>query len=107
MGNSSWFDRNNFDNNKEYTKKILEKFDLKKYHFVNDSCGCLALLIEVNLNSYRIEINSYDKISEIYKKEYRRLGQRHPKEYMRLIKTYDTDCIYNSIRWVKNDSDKL
>lgn len=107
MRSSSWFDRNNFDDNKEYTIKALDKFDIKKYHFVNDSYGCLALLIELGLNSYRIEVNYDDKVFEIYKKLVRRTGQRHAKEYLKLTKTFDRDCIFNAIKWVKHDSEML
>lgn len=102
-----WFDRNNFDTNKEYALKVLEKFDIKKYYFVIDLYGNLALLIDLGLNTYRIEVNDDNKVLEIYKKLIRRAGQRHKKEYLKLVKTVDKDCIYSSIRWIKNDSELL
>ena len=106
MAHSGWFDRNNFRTNEEYTIKVLDKFDIKKYHFTNDAYGCLALIIDLGLNTYRIEINRDCSTLEIYKKLTRRTGQRHVKEYLRLV-SMDRDGIYNTIKWIKNDSVKL
>lgn len=104
---SSWFKVNSFDNNEEYTEKVLKKFDIKKYHFVIDQYGCLALLIELGMNSYRIEADIDNCEMIIKKKNIRRLGQKHPKEYMREIKKFDKDAIYESIKFVKKDSEML
>ena len=106
MSNSGWFDRNNFRTNEEYTIKVLDKFDIKKYHFVNDAYGCLALIIDLGLNTYKIETNRDCSTLEIYKKLIKRTGQKHPKEYLKLV-SIDRDSIYSSIRFVKNDSKKL
>ena len=104
MAHSKWFERNNFEENMDYTLKVLLKFDIRKHHFVNDSYGNLALLIDYGINSYRIETNDSTSEVEIYKKCIRRTGQRHPKEYLKLIKTFKIDCIYESIKFVHHDS---
>lgn len=105
MGRSGWYERNNFDDNNDYARKVLEKFDIKRYHFVSDGYGCLALLINLGVNSYRINVNYDDSLMEVYKKIYRRTAQRHKKEYMKLVKTIETDGIYNSIKFIKRDSE--
>ena len=104
---SSWFRLNNFDDNLEYTKKVLRKFNIDKYHFVNDGYGGLALLIEIGLNSYRIEVDMDRCEMIIKKKRLRRIKAKHPKEYMDVIKKFTHDGIYESIRFVEFDSKML
>jgi hypothetical protein len=88
----------------DYTLKVLEKFNIKKYHFVTNMYGQSALIIDIGLNSYRIDIEDYLCEMVIMKKIIVRKAQRHPKEYWVEIKRFKTDCIYCSIREVKNDS---
>lgn len=102
---SNWYKRNNFDDNKGYTNKILEKFNIKKFHFVTDTYGCSALLVNIGLNSYRLVVNYDDNKIEIYKKKTLRLSQKHKKEYLKLVHSINTDAIYSSIKWIKNDSE--
>ena len=106
MAHSGWFDRNNFRTNEEYTIKVLDRFDIKKYHFESDGYGGLALIINLGLNTYKINISRDYSSLEIYKRLIKRTGQKHPKEYLRLI-NIDRDGIYSSIKWIKNDSVKL
>lgn len=101
---STWYKLNNFKDNENYCKKILEKFNIKKYHFVNDSFGSLALIIDLGLNSYKVEIDKVECKMVIKKKLTRRNAQKHPKEYLKIVKTIDKDCIYNAISWISNDS---
>ena len=53
MMNQKWYDRNNFSNNIEYTEKVLNKFNIEKYHFAYDN-GELALLVESGLKNIRL-----------------------------------------------------
>ena len=40
----------------------------------------------------------------IKKKDTKRKAQKHPKEYLKIVKTIDRDCIYNAINWISSDS---
>ena len=100
---TNWYNRHNFDDNMDYTLKVLEKFNIKKYHFMT-SYGQSALIIDIGLNSYRIYIKDYLCEMVILKKRIVRKAQRHPKERWIELKRFKTDCIYCSIREVKNDS---
>ena len=102
---ATWLERYDFNDDKviERTEKMLEKFDIKKYHFVADG-STLALIVEINLNTYKLEIDDYKEEMVIRKKKYRRREQRQPKEYLSIVKSFKSDCIYNSITWVVRDS---
>lgn len=111
-----WIERNGFDNNYDYTIKLLKKFKIEKYHFITDKFGNATLIITDGLNKYkletiqenyfdkdfnRIETNSYMSIS---KTETHRNGQKHAKEYWVFKKKFKEDCIYSSIRWIARGS---
>ena len=98
---SSWYKLYNFDDNKERTKKILEKFGIEKYHFVTIQ-GETALIIDINLNNYRLEL--FDGEMAIRKKKYTRKASRHKKEYLEIVKSFDNDCIYNALKFCAIDS---
>lgn len=98
---ATWYSLYNFDDNKERTKKILEKFGIEKYHFVTIQ-GESALIIDINLNNYRLELLENEMV--IRKKKYTRRSQIHKKEYMEIIKSYSNDCIYSSIKFCVEDS---
>ena len=66
MMNQKWYDRNNFSDNIEYTEKVLNKFNIEKYHFAYDN-GELALLIEKGLKKYKVIMDYKSNIdSEVY-----------------------------------------
>lgn len=100
----TWYKLNNLEDNENYCKKILEKFNMKKYHFVSDSFGSLALIIDLGLNSYKVEMDKINCRMIIKKKDIKRKAQKHPKEYLKIVRTVDRDCIYNAINWISNDS---
>lgn len=104
MNCSTWYKLNNFKDNENYCIKVMENFGIKKYHFVNDNFGSLALIIELGLNSYKIEINKVECRMVIKKKLTKRNAQKHSKDYLRIVKTIDIGCIYNAINWISNDS---
>ena len=104
---TNWYSRQNFDDNMDYTLKVLEKFNIEKYHFVTDAYGNSALIIDIRLNNYRVEIDDYKCEMVIKKKKVIRKAQIHKKEYLIDIKSFKTDCIYQSIREVSRDSNKL
>jgi hypothetical protein len=98
----------------EYTKKVLRNFNINieedkknKYHFVTDKYGCSALIININLNTYRIDVDMDRCEMVISKKRIKYKAKRHPIEKWDVIKKVDKDCIYCSVRWVVNDSEKL
>ena len=103
---TSWYTRHNFDDNMDYTLKVLDKFNIKKYHFVTDAYGHSALIIDIGLNNYRIEIDDYVSEMVIKKKKVTRKGNRIPKEYMGIVKIYKKDCIYESARFCSQDGVK-
>lgn len=98
-----WFNRNNFEDNQEYTEKVLTKFNIQKYHFIYDKYGNLSLLIENGLKKYKVMINSIKCIMEIYRCEVHSFS-KYTKENMVLKKTYSDDCIWNCIKWVAKDN---
>lgn len=104
MASSKWLKRHSFDLNMDYTEKILRKFNIVKYHFGAGEYGHSALIIDHNLGSYRIEVDDIKEVMIVKKKMYKRMGQKHPKEYMEVIGTYSSDCIYDSIKTVVRNS---
>jgi len=98
-----WFKLYSFDENEERTKKILEKFGIKKYHFITIN-GIKGLIIEINLNVYQVEVDDLKKEVRIRKKKYTRKAQKHNKEYLECVKSYESDCIYNSVKFCAEDS---
>lgn len=92
-----------FDYNEERAIRILKKFDIEKYHFVT-KMGRTSLIIQVNLNTYWIELS--DKCDEmvVYKKRIRNRGTKSQKEYIDEIARFKNDAIYNSIKVVVRDN---
>ena len=103
MNLQKWFDRNNFEDNQDYTEKVLKRFNIQKYHFAYDS-GELALLIEQGLKKYKVVIDKNDYLMKIYRCEVHLNFTKHTKENMMLKKTFNDDCIWNSIKWIAKDS---
>jgi len=99
---ATWHKLSSFDENEERTIRILKKFNIDKYHFVTID-GLKALIIDINLNNYRIEIDDYNEEVRVRKKKYTRRCSRHPKEYMEIIKSFKNDAIYSSIKFVSED----
>lgn len=116
MSSERWFNRNSFDMNYDMAVKILKRFNIEDYHFVNDSYGNLALIITKNLKKYKLEIHQTDYFDKdfkrmetsscmiIYRFKVHRSAQKHFKEYMEEKKRILEDCIYVGIRWVANNS---
>lgn len=104
MSSKEWYKLHNFSDNMNYCRKVLSKFDIHKYHFVNDGYGGVALLIELGLNSYRVEIDIDNCKMIIKKKQTRRMGQKHPKDYLKVVMAFNKDAIYNSIKWISLDN---
>ena len=88
---TNWSNRHNFDTNMDYTLKVLEKFNIKKYHFVNDAYGESALIIDIGLNNYRIEVDCYKCEMVVKKRAITRRGGRHRKEYMSEVNKFKSD----------------
>lgn len=100
---ASWIDLYCFENNEERAKKILKKFGIEKYHFIIVN-GILALDIEINLDNYRVEVNETRDEMLIRKRQVARRKNRHVKEYMRIVNSFNNDCLYNSLKFVAIDS---
>lgn len=101
-----WREMYDLWNNENRVEKLLRYYHIHKYHFVADG-DTVALLIEINLNTYRIELDDYKEEMVIRKKTYRRREQKHAKEYMSIVKSYKNDCIKNSLEWIILDSMKI
>ena len=99
----SWIELYDFEINKERTIKLLKKFGIDKYHFIMIN-GLMALLIDINLNTYRIELLPYENEAVIRKKQVTRKGARHSKEYMRIVQSFNDDICYQCIKWIAEDS---
>lgn len=111
----TWYNRYDFEINMDYTEKILRKFKIENYHFITNSYGSLSLIIILGLSKYKIEIleETYEnietkKIEDRYamvvkRCENRLMAKKHTKEYMPIKKKFYRDCIYDSIKWVRND----
>ena len=102
--NDRWLRLNNFDENQDYAEKILRKFNLQKYHFAYDKTGRLSLLIEQNLKKYKIIVDENNLVFKIYRCDVHTNFGKYTKENMTLKKKISEDCIYNSIKWVFNNS---
>jgi len=100
---TNWYNRHNFEDNMDYTLKLLEKFNIKKYHFVTDMYGGTALLIEIGLNLYRIELDRTVCEMVIKKRNVKRRSSRHPKTYMDEVKRFKKDCIFEVCKWCSQD----
>ena len=99
-----WIKRNNFEENQDYTEKVLKKFNLSKYHFIYDKYGNLSLLVENNLKKYKVIIDFSTLSFKIYRCDVHNNFEKHTKENMTLKKEIKEDCIYNSIKWIANNS---
>lgn len=98
-----WFKLYSFDENEERTKKILEKFGINRYHFITIN-GIKGLIIEINLNVYRVEVHRIEEKLVVLKRKVSRRSQKHPHERMEVVKSFNNDCIYDSIKFVAEDS---
>ena len=103
MNQQKWYGRNNFIDNSEYAEKILTRFNLSKYHFAYDN-GELALLVEKGLKKYKITVSQSECLMKIYRCEVHANFSKHTKENLVLKKTFNDDCIWNSIKWITKDS---
>lgn len=103
MMNQKWYERNNFSDNIEHTEKVLNKFNIEKYHFAYDS-GELSLLIESGLKKYKVIVDELECLIKIYRCDVHVNFGKHTKENLVLKKTFNDDCIWNSIKWIAKDS---
>ena len=103
MNQQKWYHRNNFSDNIEYAEKVLKRFNISKYHFAYDN-GELALLIEQGLKKYKIVVNEDSCLMEIYRCDVHANFNKYTKENLVLKKTFNDDCIWNSIKWIAKDS---
>lgn len=103
MMNQKWYERNNFSDNIEYTEKVLNKFNIEKYHFAYDN-GELSLLIESGLKKYKVIVDELECLIKIYRCDVHVNFGKHTKENLVLKKTFNDDCIWNSIKWIAKDS---
>ena len=101
-----FLNRYDFDKNRSRTEKILERFDIKKYHFT--AVGNLtSLTIVLSRYIYMIELDDYNKEMVIKRKKTVGLAPKKSKEYAPIVKRFNKDCIYNSIKWVLEDNKVL
>lgn len=100
--NELWIKQYDFEKNEEYILKLFKKFNIDKYHLTMNN-GNTDVIISVGLNTYKIEINKYEMELVLYKEEKRRLGQRHPKSYLRPIKVFKDDIWYNVCKFISKD----
>ena len=103
MMNQKWYERNNFSDNIEYTEKVLNKFNIEKYHFAYGN-GELALLVESGLKKYKFIVDELECLMKIYRCDVHVNFGKHTKENLVLKKTFNDDCIWNSIKWIAKDS---
>ena len=92
-----------FDYNEDRAIRILEKFDIEKYHFVTKN-GRTSLIITINLNIYWIEMSDKCDEMSVYKKRIMKRGTRSQQEYIDEIARFKNDAIYNSIKLVVRDN---
>lgn len=100
-----WLNSYNLYDNEKEALKIMKGFNINKYHFSMVG-GHTSLIIDINLNNYRIEIDEYDNKMIVKKKQFIRRGQKTQKEYMRTVFKVSDNCIYESIKWIKDNSIK-
>lgn len=94
-----WYDRNSFENNEDYAIRVLERFGISKYYFIADGYGGLSLLISKNLHSYKIDCDKNREEMVIKRKV-----KKNEKEYLREVKSFKIDSIYEVIKWIFKDS---
>lgn len=98
-----WYKRNDFESNQEYAEKVLDRFEITKYHFICEN-GKTSLLIEKNLKKYKVVLNDHKEQMEIYRCDvHNTLNGKYTKENMVLKKYFCDDCIWNCIKWISND----
>lgn len=103
MNQLKWLKRNNFSDNSDYAEKVLKRFNIGKYHFAYDN-GELALLIEQGLKKYKVIVDENECSMKIYRCDVHVNFSKHTKENLVLKKTFNDDCIWNSIKWIAKDS---
>ena len=103
MNQQKWFSPNSFSDNYDYAEKVLKRFNLDKYHFAYDS-GELSLLIESGLKKYKVIVDELECLMKIYRCDVHVNFGKHTKENLVLKKTFNDDCIWNSIKWIAKDS---
>lgn len=101
--------RYDFDINRNRTEKILERFDIKKYHFMPTytNSELTSLVIQLGLHTYVIELDDYRREMVIKRKKVVGLALKKSREYAPIVKKFNKDCIYNSIKWVLEDNKVL
>lgn len=100
---ATWYKLSSFDENEERAKKILDRFGVVGYHFVTIN-GLKALAININLNSYRIEVDTYNELLLVRKKKYDSRARHQPEGYKEIVKSFKNDAIYASIKFCAEDS---
>ena len=94
-----------FDYNEDRAIRILEKFDIEKYHFVT-KMGRTSLIITINLNTYWIELSDRCDEMIVYKKRIMKRGTRSQQEYIEIVARFKNDAIYYAIKWCSEDNAK-
>lgn len=62
------------------------------------------MIIEINLNVYRVEVHRVEEKLVVLKRKISRRSQKHPHERMEVIAKFSSDAIYNSIKLCVGDS---
>ncbi len=104
MYKNNWIELYNLESNQDYVEKTLKEFNINKYHYIYDKYGNLSLLIEQNLKKYKIIVDDENLSFNIYRCDVHNNFKKHTKENMILKKQYYENCIYNSIKWIYNNS---
>lgn len=89
--------------NEERVIKTLRVFGIERYHFAT-KMGKTIVIIQINLNTYWLEM--FDMCDEIivYKKKFQRRGTKKQKDYMEMVAKFKSDAIYSSINMIFEDS---
>ena len=66
--------------------------------------GELSLLIESGLKKYKVIVDELECLMKIYRCDVHVNFGKHTKENLVLKKTFNDDCIWNSIKWIAKDS---
>lgn len=92
---SRWYNVYSPKINQELIEKLLRKFKIEKYNFINNGYGDYDILIEYGLYTYKLELNEIEELLYIYRKS----SFRNDKGYLEYNKPYKK--IHNDV-WYKS-----
>lgn len=94
-----WLKHNSIKENNIYVEKLLKKFKIDKYNFINNGYGEEDLLLSYNNIEYKLSIDEFDKCLKIFKKNLS--GNKKKKEYYHLSKEiYGVGLMYEALKLI-------